>query len=129
MDLAIIKTEGQTETQQRVLIRKVEKKITSGLSEIEIPELTSKQKNFRKTAYTYEKTTEKVTPGLQNLLILEINSFANPVPYAMHPVDCMIAQFLKDMGNTGSITEYNLQPFELLVLGTRGLLLLKRYFH
>jgi len=97
----------------------VEKKITSGLTEIEILELTSKQKNFRKTVYNYDKITEKVAPGLQNLLILEINSFANPVPYAMHPVDCMIAQFLKDMGNNGSITEHNLQPFELLVLDPR----------
>ena len=116
VDLAIIKTEGQTETQQRILIRKVEKEITSGLTEIEIPELTSKQKNFRKTAYTYDKITEEVAPGRKNLLILEINSFANPVPYATHPIDCMIAQFLYDMGNTALIAEYNLQPFDLLVL-------------
>ena len=116
IDLAILNTEGQTETQQRILIRKVEKEITSGLAEIEIPRLTSKQKNFRKTAFNYDRVTEKDTSGLQERLILEINSFANPVPYELHPVNCMIAQFLIETGNNGPITEFNLQSFDLLVL-------------
>jgi len=33
IDLTILKSEGQTEILQRVLIRKVEKEITSGLTE------------------------------------------------------------------------------------------------
>jgi hypothetical protein len=119
VDLAILKTEGQTETQQRILIRKVEKEITSGLAEIEIPGLTSKQKNFRKTAFNYDKVTEKDSSGLQDLLILEINSFANPVPYSSHSVNSMIAQFLNETGNIKPITEFNLEPFDLLVLDPR----------
>jgi predicted nucleotidyltransferase component of viral defense system len=64
VDLAILKSEGQTETQQRVMIRRVEKEITSGLTEIEIPNLTSKQKNFRKTAYNYNRITKNDSIGL-----------------------------------------------------------------
>ena len=119
VDLAIIKAEGQTDTQQRVLIRKVEKELTSGLTEIGIPGLTSKQKNFRKTAFNYDRVTRNDASGLHDRLILEINSFANPVPYELHPVNCMIAQFLTETENIGPISEFNLQTFDLFVLDPR----------
>ncbi len=119
VDLAILKSEGQTETQQRVMIRGVEKEITSGLTEIEIPNLTSKQKNFRKTAYNYDRITKNDSIGLHDKLILEINSFANPIPYNRYPVNSMIAQFLTETENIGPLTEFNLHPFELFVLDPR----------
>jgi hypothetical protein len=119
VDLAILKSEGQTETQQRVMIRRVEKEITSGLHEIEIPNLTSKQKNFRKTAFNYDRITKNDSIGLHDKLILEINSFANPVPYNIHSVNSMIAQFLTETENIGPLTEFNLLPFELFVLDPR----------
>ena len=50
VDLAILKTEGQTETQIRILIRKVEKDLTMGLTELEMPGLTSNKKIIEKPA-------------------------------------------------------------------------------
>jgi len=82
VDLAILKTEGQTETQIRILIRKVEKDLTMGLTELEMPGLTSKQKNYRKTGYNYNRIVDEENAGIQNQLILEINSFADPVPFS-----------------------------------------------
>ena len=119
VDLAILKSKGQTETQQRVMIRRVEKELTSGFTEIEIPNLTSKQKNFRKTVYNYDRISKNDSIGLHDKLILEINSFANPVPYNIHPVNSMIAQFLTETENIGPLTEFNFHPFELLVLDPR----------
>jgi hypothetical protein len=53
---------------------------------------------------------------IQDKLILEINSFANPVPYSKHFVNSMIAQYLVDTGNEELIIKYQLEPFELFVL-------------
>lgn len=94
----------------------MEKEITSELAEIEIPGLTSKQKNFRKTAFNYERITEKDTSGIQDRLILEINSFANPIPYSKHSVSSFIAKYLVDTGNEELIRRYQLESFDLLVL-------------
>jgi predicted nucleotidyltransferase component of viral defense system len=82
VDLAILKSEGQSETQERIMIRKVEKELTIGFTEIKITGLTSKQKNFRKTAYNYFKITDTDYSDIHSQLILEINSFADPVPYS-----------------------------------------------
>jgi len=116
VDLAILKAEGQTETQARNLIREVEKSITSGFIELEIPGLTSKQKNYRKTGYNYNRILDRGNTGIQNQLILEINSFANPVPFSRHSINSMVAQYLTESDNDPLIERYHLEPFDLFVL-------------
>ena len=51
VDLAILKEEGQSETQVRNMIRSIEKELTTGFKEVYIKKITSKQTKFRKTAY------------------------------------------------------------------------------
>jgi hypothetical protein len=116
VDLAILKAEGQTETQVRNLIREVEKSITSGFIELEIPGLTSKQKNYRKTGYNYNRILDRGNTGIQNQLILELNSFANPVPFSRHSINSMVAQYLTESDNDPLIERYHLEPFDLFVL-------------
>jgi hypothetical protein len=126
VDLAILKAEGQTETQVRNMIRSVEKEITSGFEEVNIDGITSKQKNFRKTAFNYEREiASDLRSGIQEKLILEINSFANPVPFENQAVNSMIAQFLIETGNEKAIKKYHLEPFELNVLAPYSTLIEK----
>ncbi len=117
VDLAILKSDSQTETQVRVLIRRIEKEITSEFEEVNLEGITSKQTKYRKTAYNYDRLIEtKTESGIQEKLILEINSFANPVPFERMPVDSLIAQYFNDTNNSVLIDKYNLEPFTLNVL-------------
>lgn len=117
VDLAILKSDDQTETHVRNLIRKIEKELVAGFKEVHLEGITSKQTRYRKTAYDYQRTyTRDLAPGVQELLILEINSFANPVPYKRMPVSSLIELFLSDTGQIETTEKYGLQSFDLNVL-------------
>ncbi|MCK4920701.1 MAG: nucleotidyl transferase AbiEii/AbiGii toxin family protein [Bacteroidales bacterium] len=117
IDLAILKSNGQTETQVRRLIRKIEKKLTKGFNEVFIDDITSKQTKFRKTAYDYARVFEPDSEsGIQEKLILEINSFANPVPYKSLKVNSLIADFFVNSNKEKSISQYGLEGFNLNIL-------------
>ncbi len=117
VDLAIIKLDDQTETYLRNLIRKVEKHLSEGFNEVNIKEVTSKQTKFRKTAYEYSKHVDSASEsGIQDKLILEINSLANPVPYKAETANSLIAQFFIETDQNERIVEFGLEKFELNVL-------------
>jgi len=117
VDLAILKSEDQTATQVRNLIRSVEKALVGGFNEVHLDGITSKQTRYRKTAYDYNRTiAPESAQGIQERLILEINSFANPVPFKRMPVSSLIEQFLLETNQHETIEKYSLQSFELNVL-------------
>lgn len=117
IDLAILKSRDQTETQVRNLIRKIEKELVDGFEEVYIDGITSKQTRYRKTAYNYQRTiASDSAPGIQELLILEINAFANPVPFMRMPVSSLIELFLSETDKNETIEKYGLQSFELYAL-------------
>ena len=117
VDLAILKSEDQTATQVRNLIRKVEKELVSGFEEVYLEGITSKQTRYRKTAYDYKRTvSSESAPGIQELLILEINSFANPVPFKRMTVSSLIEQFFSETNQHDTIEKFGLQSFKLNVL-------------
>lgn len=117
VDLAVIKDSNQSSTQIRNLIRAVEKELTKGFKEIYIKGLTSKQTRYRKTAYDYFKVKKtKEDTGLNDSLVLEINSFSNPIPYEKHTVQSLIGEYLRNTENTESLKKYGLESFELNVL-------------
>lgn len=126
VDLAILKSEDQTATQVRNLIRNVEKELVSGFEEVYLEGITSKQTRYRKTAYDYNRTlAPDSAQGIQEKLILEINSFANPVPFKRMPVSSLIEQFLHETNQHETIDKYGLQPFELNVLAPESTLIEK----
>ena len=126
VDLAILKSKDQTERQVRNMIRVIEKELTTGFKEVYIKGITSKQTKFRKTAYDYNKIIDPDSePGIKDKLILEINSFADPVPFEKQSVNSMIAQFLGETGNEKAIEQYNLESFKLNVLVPKSTLIEK----
>jgi hypothetical protein len=117
LDLAILRSEDRTATQVRNLIRKVEKELVKGFEEVNLEGITSKQTRYRKTAYDYKRAiASESDTGIQELMILEINSFANPVPFKLMAVSSLIEQFLFETNQHDSIEKFGLQPFELNVL-------------
>lgn len=77
VDIAIINEKDIKGNSIRNIIRNIEKEITSDLTEVQMDGVTSKGSRFRKSVFEYV-TTEK--SNLNNKLIVEINSFANPFP-------------------------------------------------
>lgn len=117
VDLALIKTGKETGGQIKALIRKIEKELSSGFNEVEIEGITSKKGNYRKTAYEYDKVLEQeLKSGIEDKLILEINSLANPVPYKLLSINSLIAQFFIESDQSERIGEFGLESFELNVL-------------
>lgn len=51
--------------------------------------------------------------------MIEINSFANPIPYAKHPVSNFIREYLIKAGYTELVSDFDLDTFEINVLDKR----------
>lgn len=116
IDIAII-NENLTGNALKTKIRSVEKEITTDLVEIIEPEITSKGSMFRKSVFEYPVvSSNRLTSGTPKRIIIEINSFANPYPYAKQTITSFIADFLNVINRKEAVEEYGLQPFSINVL-------------
>ncbi len=127
IDIAIVKDEGVTDAKLKSIIRATQKSMAEGLVEIEKPGVTSKGSRYRKVFYGYP-LVEGIAPIgslLSGQLLIEINSFANPIPFAKHPVSNFIREYLLTSGHAEIISEFDLDTFELNVLDKRTTLIEK----
>lgn len=122
VDLAIINDKGKTGNEIKTIIRAIEKKITSDLTDLQMDGVTSKGSKFRKSVFEY-LSIEKANKN--NKLIVEINSFANPFPYKRLPIKSMVFDFLTQTKNETYIEQYDLQSIEVNVLGKEQTILEK----
>lgn len=122
VDIAIVNDKGKTGNGIKTIIRTIEKEITADLKESQVEGVTSKGSRFRKSVFEYlaiEKGNEN------NMLIVEINSFANPFPFQKRTIQSMVFDFLKQTNRETYIEQYSLQSFEVNVLGKEQTLLEK----
>jgi len=122
VDIAIINDDNKTGNEIKTIIRNIEKEITFDLKELRVSGLTSKGSRFRKSVFEYETAGKN---NADNKLIVEVNSFVNPFPFEKRIIKNMICDFLTQTGNEKYIEKYDLQPFELNVLGIKQTLLEK----
>ena len=116
IDIAVIDAKSLNGNQLKTLIKKVAKDMTTDLEEIQVDGITSKGSRFYKAVYAYPnilKKKAKTAISSGNLLV-EVNSFANPYPFQTKGITSFIQIFLNKTGNEDLITEYNLQPFEVI---------------
>lgn len=122
VDIAIINDKGKTGNEIKNIIRTIEKEITAELTELQMDGVTSKGSRFRKSVFEY-LSTEKA--NVNNKLIIEINSFANPFPYQRLTIKSMVFDFLTQTNNEKYIEQYNLQSFKVNVLSKEQTILEK----
>ena len=122
VDIAIINDKGKSGNEIKTIIRAIEKEITPDLTELQMDGVTSKGSRFRKSVFEYV-AIEKA--NINNKLIVEINSFANPFPYQRLTIQSMVFDFLTQTSNEKYIEQHNLQPFEVNVLSKEQTLLEK----
>lgn len=125
VDLAICFTEQQSGNVIKTTIRNIEKDITSELREVVRVGTTSKGSRFRKSVFAYDSIHNPKMLSSTGSIIVEINSFANPYPYAKQPIESFIATFLKESGRTDIIDKYGLGTYEINVLDKRQTLIEK----
>lgn len=78
--------------------------------------------NDHSSSFSYP-SIQKNDPN--NRLIVEINSFANPIPFQKRLIQSMVFDFLDQTNNRSFIDEYQLHPFEINILNKEQTLLEK----
>jgi len=126
VDIAIINNPEWSGNKVKMLIRNVEKTISTDLTEEKTPGVTSKGSRFRKSVFIYPSVFKDISlTAISDKLIIEINSFANPYPFEKLAIQSMIGKFLQDHNQTHHVEKYQLQAFYLNVLDKRQTLLEK----
>lgn len=115
IDLALVTAE-MNGNQIKSLIKKIEKSILGGYFHAkELPEVTSKGSQFRKTVHSYPTLGSGDFGHATENIILEINSFAKPTPCSKKSINTYIAEYLSKQ-EPKAISEFELEPFEINVL-------------
>jgi predicted nucleotidyltransferase component of viral defense system len=122
VDIAIINDKSNSGNEIKTIIRAIEKEVTQDLTELQMEGVTSKGSRFRKSLFEYN-TIEM--GNVNNKIIVEINSFANPFPFQKLNIQSMVFDFLMQTGNEKYIAQYNLQSFEVNVLSKEQTLIEK----
>jgi hypothetical protein len=121
IDIAVVKDAGMTDAKLKTIIRTTQKSMSAGLEEVEKPNMTSKGSRYRKVYFSYPLVEGLMPIGslLSGQLLLEINSFANPIPFAKHTVSNFIREYLLKSEHPDIIQEFDLDSFEINVLDKR----------
>ena len=117
IDLAILSPGEYSDGKMKALLKQVLSVITEGLSIIDGHPAEVKFGKNRTTAYQYDKILADTNFGVvKDFIVVEINSFTNPVPYNTKDIQTYIAQFLREKGEDDAIAEFELQSFAVNVL-------------
>ena len=117
IDLALRPDDSLSDARRKALIRKIEKTAAQDLQYQQGHPQESKGSRFRRTAHAFPTLTDAVELGqVSEVILIEVNSFANPHPSATMPIATLIRDFLFDINREDLISEYKLEPFKFLVL-------------
>lgn len=118
VDVAIVREHDMSDARLKSIIRSTEKAMSEGLTPRERPGLSCKGSRYRKSYFLYPQV-EGISPIgglLTGQLLIEINSFANPYPFARHMVGSFILNYLRQNNLHDIIAEYDLDEFKINVL-------------
>lgn len=119
IDLGLL-CDGISASQVKPLIKKIEVAMLDlNFKEVKDHSWVSKGSKFRKTVFEYPRITSGNFGHASHLMVLEINSFTTPSPYALHSMASFITQFLQTTPQKELITAHALEPFEVQVLDIR----------
>ena len=116
IDLAA-RTRDMGDSRRKNLIKAVEKTITQDLVYQEGHPLESKHGRFRKTAHAFPTQTKAAEWGqVADTILVEINALTDPEPATLMPIASLVHDFLGTTARAELIEEFELAPFDVLVL-------------
>ena len=105
------------DTRRRRLIKTTEAALTQDLMYQEGHDLESKGSRFRKTAHAFPIQADTSELGqVSDIILLEINAFANPEPAELMNISTLIGEFLEASDRRDLIDQFHLEHFDVLVL-------------
>ena len=126
VDIAVLSTAKVSGNMLKTLIRTVEKEISKDLEELVVKGITSKGSKFRRSVFHYPSIQKfKLADNLSDTVTIEVNSFANPLPFTNVSIQSMIGEFLQDIGQDDIIKKYGLEPFNINILDKKQTLIEK----
>ena len=119
IDLAYI-TDGLSGNQIKNMLKAVECVLLPDiLNVVKKHPQESKGSKLRKTVHRYPRIAQGEFGDAVDVLIMELNAFANPTPFSKKMITTYISDFLVTKGADGLIAQYALESFEVNVLDTQ----------
>jgi predicted nucleotidyltransferase component of viral defense system len=126
IDIAVINADSFSGNQLKMLIKRLAKDMASELTEIEIPNVTSKGSRFYKAIYQYPSIVGLTASSVKaRQLLIEINTYANPYPYVKQEISSLMADYFTVINRQDMIEQYELKIFSINVLDKRRTLVEK----
>ena len=117
VDIVVFRRPGENDNRLKTKIRNISRIVENIMPEIDVPGVTNKLGQIRKTVHAYEKGGFKGDFGhVREQIILEVTWLGNFEPHVTMEVSCYITQLMRETGQSPLIAEYGLQPFEVQVL-------------
>jgi predicted nucleotidyltransferase component of viral defense system len=116
IDLVVIRKEDETNNQLKTKIKKISKRVSSKIKEVEIEGTTHKVGMIRKTAHNYKKCFENELGEVRDLIVVESTWLGHFEPYTKSTVSSYIYEMMLSANQHTLIEEYNMKPFEVQVL-------------
>ncbi len=118
IDLVVLRKDGETNNQLKTKIKKISKCVANVIPEIEVDGITHKMGMIRKTAHRYEKSFDGNFGQVRDNIIVESTWLGNFEPYTTGTVSSYIYEMMLENAQLNVINEYDLNPFEVLILST-----------
>ena len=119
IDLVILRREEETGNQLKTKLKKITKEITAPFVEVEMEGITNKMGMIRKIAYNYPKIFKGNYGQVRDAIIIEATWLGYFEPYTKRTLNTYIYDMMNATNQNTLAEEYNLLPFEALVLDSR----------
>jgi predicted nucleotidyltransferase component of viral defense system len=116
IDLVVLRNEGESNNNLTNKIKKISSIVSNILPEVTITEVTQKMGMNRKTAHTYNKEFNGNYGQVRDVVIVEATWLGYFEPYTTKPVNTYIYEMMEKTGQLAIANEYDLLPFDVLVL-------------
>jgi hypothetical protein len=126
IDLVVLRKDGETNNQLKSKIKKISKCVTKVIPEIEVDGITHKMGMIRKTAHSYEKSFDGDFGQVRDNIIVESTWLGNFEPYTAGTVSSYIYEMMLQNNQLDVINEYDMNPFDVLILSTERTLCEKK---
>lgn len=117
IDIVLLKDGSESSNQLKSRLKKITIRVSSVIPEIELPGITNKFGMIRKTAHSYSKSFEGKFGQVNDFIILETTWLGGFEPYTYSNICSYVSEIMEKTGQLNLIEKYNLQPFQVKILG------------
>lgn len=119
IDLVVLRNENETGNQLKTKIKRISKCVSDIFPETDVKGTTNKVGMIRKTAHNYPQTFTGHFGQVRNIVIVESTWLGNFEPYTTANVSTFIYEMMLKNNQQNLIDEYEMNPFEVLVLSPK----------